>query len=76
MTNIELKILNGDSVTGVIKLERIDDRDELVKRTIRKGVCLSDILNTSSNGQLSMGELEVNLDFDEHGQLVQMEFYT
>lgn len=76
MAIMKLKIQSGESVTGVIELEKLDGQDDVIERKVSKGVCLSDILRSSSNGQLSMGELEINLDFDEHGQLVQVEFYT
>ena len=76
MTYIKLKVQSGETIIGGIELEHLDNEEEVVERKMVKGLVLSDILTTVSNGQLSLGELEVNLDFDENGSLILLEFYT
>jgi hypothetical protein len=76
MPILNITIQEDDSFTGLVKVEKLDDEDTPIERSIAKGLSLSSVLEEASCGQLKLGKLEINLDFDEHGEIVQIEIYS
>jgi len=76
MSILNLTIQEDDSFTGLIQVQKLDADDEPVTRKITKSASLSSILEQVSNGKLNLGKIEINLDFDEQGELVQIEIYS
>ena len=73
---MKIRINDEDDFTGLVVIDKFDEDDELVKRKIREGICVSDLLRQVTKEKLSLGSLEINLDFDEDGKLVQIEIYS
>lgn len=72
----QIDLAAGDDVVGIIRLLELDTDEEVVPRAVASGVNLGELLRQASNGSLSLGQLEVNLDFDSDGRLVSLEFYN
>ncbi len=76
MSKISVSIREAEEFIGLIEFEKLDSNDEPIVRKITKGLCLGTLLRDASGNKLSLGAVEVNLDFDSDGELVQMEIYT
>lgn len=76
MPKVIITVQDGESFIGVIQLEKLDENEEPITRKIARGASLSALLEKASHGKLTLGKIEVNLDFDDKGELVQIEIYS
>ena len=76
MSKIVINTTDQESITGIIRVDKLDDAEEIIERKFSGGLCVSDLVKQFSKGKYTLGTLEINLDFDENGELVQIEFYS
>ena len=75
MTMFSISVSEGDSLLAVIKLEKIGNDDEPIEQCSNQAISLGKLIQSTSNCSLSLGRVEINLDFDEDGELSQIEIY-
>ncbi len=76
MSTFYLRLTKNDDCVGMISMDDLNADDEVVKRKVDRGLSLESLLAAQTGGKLSLGALSVNLDFDEDGRLINLEFYT
>ncbi len=76
MSKILLNVRSGEEFTALVQIDHLDSEEEIISRKISKGISLNSLLHDTSKGALSLGKIEINLDFDANGQIVQIEIYS
>lgn len=75
MTFVTIDASDEDRFMVVVNIEKIGSDDEPVKRVVTKSISLWSLIDSVSNSSLSLGRVEINLDFDEEGELSQVEIH-
>ena len=75
MSSLKLKLNPNNDFVGLIEIEQLDDEEDPIVRQIAKSISLDALLRQANKEVLSLGQLAINLDFDEKGQLISLEFY-
>ncbi len=75
MSNIKIDLYDDDPTIITINRIILDEDDNIVQRNSKSGIMMSNELEKLSKGQLKLGDVEINLRFDESGVLIQIEIY-
>ncbi|MFT4716217.1 MAG: hypothetical protein ACI861_000656 [Paracoccaceae bacterium] len=63
-------------MVGQLVIDEIDDNGEIAIRKCRDSVRLDQLLSEDAKRKFSFEPLNINLDFDDQGRLLNLEFYV